>query len=297
MLSLLTAVLWGVLPLFLLLCLQAMDSPTITLYRFATAALVIGLLLFKQQRLPRLLNQPKNVLVLAILATLLLVANYVTNVIGLLYLSPSSIQVLMQIAPFLLMLGGVVFYRESFSRMQVAGAALLILGLGLFFNQRLPQILSSTTENVMGIFVIAFSAVCWAGYALLQKVLLRNYSAMQLTLVLYCIGVMTLIPFSSPSALLSFNVVQGLALLFCCLNTLIAYSAFTEALRVWSASRVSAILALTPLFTYISANIAQRIDGDTFNQPELSMLAYIGGIIVIVGSITTALGRSKPRLA
>ena len=39
----------------------------------------------------------------------------------------------------------------------------------------------------------------------------------------------------------------GALLLACCMNTLVAYGAFAEALAHWEASRVSAILATTPL--------------------------------------------------
>jgi len=38
-------------------------------------------------------------------------------------------------------------------------------------------------------------------------------------------------------------------LVFCCINTLIAYGCFAEAMNLWDASKVSATLALAPLFT------------------------------------------------
>ena len=45
-----TAVLWGVLPLFLKICLQAMDASTITSFRFLVAAIfVFGVLLFRRK--------------------------------------------------------------------------------------------------------------------------------------------------------------------------------------------------------------------------------------------------------
>jgi drug/metabolite transporter (DMT)-like permease len=292
-LSLITAILWGVLPLFLTICLQVMDSATITVYRFASAALVVAVILLWRRRWPRISQFPKPTLVLALGATVMLVINYTLNVVGLKYLSPGSVQVLMQIAPFALMLGGVWFYREGFVPLQKWGALCLILGLALFFNQRLPQILASETENPIGILYIVIAAVTWSGYALCQKSLMKNMSAMQLTLVLYVLGTLMLLPFTELASLWHMNSVQFGALIFCCLNTLIAYGAFTEALRVWYASRVSAVIALAPLFTFITMAVAEKLYPDDFHQTEIGFWGYMGASIVILGSVMASLARDK----
>ena len=294
LLSLLTAFLWGVLPVALTLCLKVMDSPTITFYRFLTAGLVVFFILKIRRSLPVAASLTRNGWLLAALATVMLVTNYVTNVMGLNYLSASSAQVLMQIAPFVLMTGGVLLYKESFTKVQFAGAGLLILGLGLFFNQRLPQIFASETESIAGLFIIAGSAVAWAIYALAQKPLLRTLSARQLTLIMYAAGGMLLIPLSTPTELMSMDGLQMAALVFCCLNTLVAYGAFTEAMRVWYASKVSAVLAVQPVFTFISMTLAEKIMPDTFHQPELDTVAYGGALLVVTGSMMAALGKKKP---
>ncbi|WP_245953150.1 DMT family transporter [Alteromonas aestuariivivens] len=296
-LALVTAFLWGILPIFLTLCLQAMDSPTITLYRFASAGVVVGLLLVKKRQLGAYSGLSQGLWLLCIGATFMLVINYVTNVMGLEHLSPASVQVLMQIAPFALMVGGVVFYKEQFNRIQLVGAVCLLVGLALFFNQRLSQIAASESEDFIGIVFVVVAALSWAMYALCQKVLLGPMSAMQLTLLLYVFGSAMLLPFSEPVDLTNMNSVQLGALVFCCLNTLVAYGAFTEALRIWYASRVSAVLALAPLFTYLSMLIAEQVQPAVFTQPELGGVAYLGGVLVIVGSVVAALGRERFRPA
>ncbi len=294
LLSLLTAFLWGVLPVALTLCLTVMDSPTITFFRFVTAGVVVLVLLRLKHAIPSVSLLSKKSWWLAIGATVMLVTNYVTNVMGLRFLSASSAQVLMQIAPFVLMLGGILIYKESFTRLQFAGALLLLCGLGLFFNQRLPQIFASETESVWGIVIIAGSAIAWACYALAQKPLLKSLSARQLTLVMYVLGSILLLPISAPGELIAMDGIQFAALVFCCLNTLVAYGAFTEAMRVWYASKVSAVLAVQPLFTFISMSVAERIAPDSFHQPELDNIAYLGAFLVVCGSMLAALGRRKP---
>lgn len=292
-LSLTTAVLWGILPLFLAICLQAMDSATITVYRFIVAGVFVFAVLFFKSALPPIRKIGTPALLLCVAATVMLVINYVTNVIGLKYLSPGSVQVLMQIAPLALMIGGVLVYKEPFTRIQLFGTAVLLLGLTLFFNQRLPQIIASESEDMIGIYIIAGSALAWASYALCQKVLLRRMTAMQLTLFIYLLGALMLVPFSQFSLLLDLNAVQWWSLGFCCLNTIIAYGAFTEALRIWHASRVSAVIALAPIFTFLSMLAAEHIAPDWFIQPQMGGVAWIGAALVITGSIVTALGREK----
>lgn len=292
-LSLITAVLWGVLPLFLAICLQVMDSATITVYRFIVAGLFVLCVLVAKSAMPPFRKIGKSALLLVGAATIMLVVNYVTNVIGLKYLSPGSVQVLMQLAPLALMLGGVFIYKEPYTRIQFIGTCVLLIGLGLFFNQRLPQILASETEDSLGVIIIIGSALAWAGYALCQKVLLRKMTAMQLTLFIYLLGALILVPFSEFSLIVELNSVQWWSLGFCCLNTLIAYGAFTEALRIWHASRVSAVIALAPIFTFLSMLVAEHIAPDWFIQPEMGVMAWAGAALVIGGSIITALGKAK----
>ena len=45
---------------------------------------------------------------------------------------------------------------------------------------------------------------------------------------------------------------QAGALLFCCLNTLIAYGAYAEAMHLGEVTRVSATVAVSPLFTSLA---------------------------------------------
>ncbi|MBT0587187.1 DMT family transporter [Alteromonas oceanisediminis] len=292
-LALVTAVLWGILPVFLKLCLSVMDSVTITAYRFYTAGIVVFLLLLWRRKLPTVSSFSGRRWLLFLAATVMLVVNYVSNVQGLLYLNPATTQVLMQIAPFMLMLGGVFLFKEVFNRQQTLGAILLIVGLLLFFNQRLPTILNSTHENPIGIFFIVIAALFWSAYALCQKPLLKHVSAKQLTFLIYLVGGSLLLPFSSPSLLLEMNALQLYSLAFCCANTLVAYGAFTQALHVWEASRVSAVIASAPLFTFIANDVAIDVWPDVFVAIELDWVGYTGAAIVILGSMLASLGRAR----
>ena len=292
-LSLTTAVLWGILPVFLSLCLEVMNAVTITLYRFFVAGIFVFLLLMKNKSLPRMLALGRNRGLLLLAASLFLVFNYVANVKGLEYLNPETAQIVMQTAPFMLMLGGVVFFKERLSRLEICGAVMLFTGLILFFNDRLADLFLSLGQFTTGVLIILFAAITWAGYALMQKPLLKVLTTKQLTLLIYVIGFCVLLPFSSVSQLLNMQLIHVLALLFCCLNTIVGYGAFTEALNIWPAAKVSAVLAMAPIFTFLSMLIAVQWLPQHFTASYLDHWAYIGAAVVITGSALTALGRPK----
>lgn len=292
-LSLLTAALWGILPVFIKLCLQVMDSTTITWYRFAFAALLVFLVLLRTKALPNLHRTGPFNLFLVALAAVALVLNYVANVEGLEYIDAETTQVVMQLAPLMLMFGGILLYKERFSRLEGTGTIVLLIGLLLFFKQQLAALFGAMNDYNYGVLLVVFAAACWAAYALLQKKSLRVLTAKQLTFIIYSLGVVMLIPFVDFGTLMKMNMLQLGALLFCCLNTVVAYGAFTEALAVWNASKVSAVLALSPVFTFLSMKLALLIWPMHFVASELSYWSYIGAILVVVGSITAALGRGK----
>ena len=292
-LSLITAFLWGILPVFLTLCLEVMDAVTITLYRFFVAGIFVFLLLLKSKSLPRLPALGRNKGIWLLVASLFLVVNFVANVKGLEYLNPETAQIVMQTAPFMLMLGGVVFFKERLSLLEIGGAVMLLSGLILFFNDRLADLFLSLSQFTTGVLIILFAATTWAAYALMQKPLLRVLTAKQLTLLIYIIGVCVLLPFSTVSLLMDMQLIHVLALLFCCLNTIVAYGAFTEALNIWQAAKVSAVLAMSPIFTFLSMLIAVQWLPQHFTASYLDHWAYIGAAVVIAGSALTAVGRAK----
>ena len=296
-LSLTTAVLWGILPIFIKICLEVMDAPTITLYRFVVAGVFVFIVLMRKKSVPRLKSLGNAKSVLLFIASLFLVINYVANVKGLEYLAPETTQVVMQVAPFLLMLGGVVFFGERLKTIEILGAVLIFSGLMLFFNDRLADLFLSLNQFTIGVLIVIFAATTWAAYALMQKPLLRILTAKQLTLLIYIIGAILLLPFAQLSQLMLMNTLQLAALLFCCINTIVAYGAFTEAMHVWQASKVSAVISLSPLFTFISMLIAVHWFPEQVKASDLDVWAYVGGGIVIAGSALTSMGRaSKPKI-
>ncbi len=292
LLALVTAVLWGVLPIKLKEVLQVMDPVTVTWYRLLVAGSILLAYLAASRRLPPFRPLGKKGAWLLALAIAGLCGNYVLYLIGLKLLSPGTTQLVIQVAPILLLISSLVVFRERFSVGQGIGLVILLLGFGLFFNQRLGELLTSLSDYTAGVLIVLLAAFVWAFYGLAQKQLLTVWNSLQVMMVIYLACALLLTPWAQPLQLLELCPLQGWLLLACCLNTLVAYGAFAEALAHWEASRVSATLAITPLVTFGSVALAASWWPEHVRPEQINWIAYGGAVLVVLGSVLTALGPS-----
>lgn len=288
-LSLTTAVLWGLLPIALKVVLEGMDAYTIVWWRFAVAMAGLGAFLAWRGQLPRLAGSGRFALALLAVATLALIGNYVLYLVALDHVTPSVTQVVIQLAPLMLLVGGVLVFREPFRRAQWAGFVVLIAGLLLFFNERLPELAHPSKGLGLGVALTLAAAVSWAAYGLAQKKLHEHFSAQQVLWIIYVGAVVLMLPVSAPATILDLDGLQLGMLAFCCVNTLAAYGSFGEALYHWDLSRVSAVLATAPLFTIGAMWAVERSGLDLVPPEGLNALSIVGALLVVAGSMTCAL--------
>ncbi|HEX5793455.1 MAG TPA: EamA family transporter, partial [Rheinheimera sp.] len=107
--------------------------------------------------------------------------------------------------------------------------------------------------------------------------------------LLYFSGTVAFLPVSDFSPLLTLSSLHWALLVFCCLNTVVAYGAFAEALHHWEASKVSAVLAVTPLFTIFFAQLLNGIFPTFIAAQSLNLWSWLGAALVVLGSALTAL--------
>ena len=286
---------WGVLPIALKLALQRMDSVTITWYRFAVSALVLGTILAVTGGLPTLHALGRRIWLLLAIALAGLTANYVLYPVALSHTTPSVAQIVIQLAPMFFLLGGLIVFRERFSVGQWAGLALLILGLALFFNRRLPELLNLSTDTGLGVALLVLAAIVWAAYGLAQKQLTKHFRPQQILWLVYLGAVLVLFPATSPGKVRDLDALQLWMLIFCCANTLIAYGAFAEALKHWEVSRIGAVLALALLFTLTSVWLVERFVPGLLAPEGLNALNTFGALLVVGGSAVCALSGAHPQ--
>mgnify|MGYP000318159316 CR=1 FL=1 len=288
-LALTTAVLWGMLPIALKVLLVELTANTITWVRFLAAAVFVTVVLIHHRALPSFGQIRGKARWLLLIAVAGLLSNYILYLLGLDLLSAETAQVVIQLAPFLMMLGGIFIFREHLLLWQKIGAATLVLGLLLFFNDRLFLLLTQMGQDSMGVLLVIIAAVTWAAYALAQKQLLMHFNSQQIMWFIYVAGAMCFMPFIELAPVAQLSMLQWGLLLFCCLNTIVAYGAFAEALEHWEASKVSAVLAITPLLTILFANLASWWWPAAPAAQSLNGWSIFGAVLVVIGSAVTAL--------
>jgi len=293
LLALTTAILWGVLPIALKGVMETLDPITTTFFRFSLAALLLtpyillrsrhtsGLSLFSRLRSPRLLLQ-------MLAAGLLLTANYALYILGLQRTTAEAAQIVIQAAPMLLLLSGVWLFGERLSKLQWFGCICFITGLCVFFSPRFYDVFIAVNAYGIGVMLILIAALVWTGYAIMQKFLLQQFSSQETMVLFYWIGTLAFLPFADFTALPQLSGLQWGLLAFCGLNTLIAYGSFAEAMAHIEASKVSAVLALTPMVTVATVHLIP-IPGLVVEP--ITLLTLCGAALVVGGSMLTALAK------
>jgi drug/metabolite transporter (DMT)-like permease len=292
-LSLLTVLLWGILPIALKVTLQALDVYTVIWFRFLASFVLLAVYLGVRGQLPKL-EQLRSVSgKLLAMATLFLAANYFLFMQGLALTSPANAEVLIQLAVLLLGLGGLVIFQERYTLYQWLGVSVLTCGYLVFFHDQLTNLITAHNTYLLGSGLVVLGAVAWAVYALAQKQLLQSLSSAHIMLIIYGGCALLFTPLAKIEAIFTLNSLHLGMLVFCAFNTLIAYGAFAESLEHWEASKVSAVLALAPIFTLISVELVSVFIPDLIPTEDITLIGIIGALLVVCGSVAIALGKSK----
>lgn len=290
-LALLTTILWGVLPIALKVALQAADVYTVTWFRFLMSFGLLTLLLKHQNQLPTLAQLRTSRFSLLLIATGSLAVNYLFYLKGLDATSPSNAQVIIQLAPVLMGLGGLLIFKERYTLWQWAGLSVLTGGMLLFFQDQLQLLVTAPNQYLLGSFWVVLAAAIWAIYALAQKQLLLQLSSFTIMWLIYGGSALLFTPMASPQVLLALTPLQWGMLLFSGFNTFFAYGAFAESLAHWEASRVSAVIALAPVITLLSVAITAALFPTFLSPDPMTAMGVVGAIGVVLGSAGIALGR------
>lgn len=282
-----TVFLWGSLPLALKAVTGNMDPVTLTWYRHAVSLTILTPVVWRRRLLPSPATISRRMLLWGICVAGFL-GNNLAYLWGLGRISPAAAGVVIQLAPLLTLLGAVVFFGERFSRLQYWGMVLLVGGMLAFFHPRLGALLRAEGVQAVGVGWVVLAAACWAAYALAQKALTRDCSSLAVLWMNFAAGLLFLAPASRPTEIEALNPSLFLLLLYCCVNGLIGYSAWAEAMSQWEASRVSAVLANTPLVTILLTWVGSRVYPELFAVEAISWINWAGALAVVGGSMLAA---------
>ncbi len=288
-LALTTVMMWGALPIAIQQVLKGMDVQTIVWYRFCVAAFGLLICLSFKKTLPVLKGLPTRYWLFLLLGVLGLAGNFYLFNAALQYIPPTTSQILSPVSAFLMLLAGVFLFKEKMLINQKIGLILLLIGLGLFFNQHLEDFLQLNLY-VKGVFIGLCASLVWVTYGISQKMLLLKFKAQQILLLIYfgCFVIFT--PTSHPSQIMQLNHLELACLAFCCANTLIGYGCYAEALNRWDVAKVSAVTTQIPIFTMIFSALFAWFAPSIFTMENLNLMSYLGAAVVVLGALISAIG-------
>ena len=212
------ALLWSVVAIAIKYVLTVCHAETIIWSRFFVSFLVLAL--FYLATAPKAFAIFRRPPLLGVLAGLALAGNYFGHTMGVHLTTPSNAQILVQLAPLLLAVAGVLLFKERLTNLQKFGFVLAMVGGLGFYRDQIANLVSSRADHVTGDLWLVAAAVFWAAFAASQKVLLRRWTPQQLNMVIYSVAALVFLPQARFGDFSRMNGIQWLVLAFLAGNTL-----------------------------------------------------------------------------
>lgn len=276
-----TALLWGILPILMKIALEEFSGTSIVWFRFAFAfgALYLFLKVKKKQPETIILSPPG----LGILSGLFLAANYYYFLRGVETSSPSNAGILIQTAPVMLVILGVVLFKERFDRKQGIGLVVAVAGFILFFRDQSLQ-WGGEVYTEATLYVEA-AALLWVGYMVFQKRLVGRYEAQHLNLLVYGTATLVLIPTVTWPDFIGPGFGSWVLMIFLGLNTLLAYGCLVEAIKCIPLWMLSVVITLNPFITLAVMHILPMVAPGLVQPEVIGLWGYVGACTAIGGVV------------
>ncbi|MBW8330454.1 MAG: DMT family transporter [Prolixibacteraceae bacterium] len=292
--TLITVLMWGVLAIALKVASQEIDSPTIVWFRFSLA--FSGMFFWMAVSNPKELKILYKPSWLIVISSLALAWNYIGFMLGIQYTSPSNAQVAIQSGPVLLAVFGIFFFKEKVSRIQIVGFLLTIIGFWIFYQQHVGAVPAGQEgQYTKGMLITLTGAVAWAIYAILQKKLVLSYSVGTLNVFIFGLPVLLYLPFVDFANLAHISFGYWALLVFLGANTLISYGCLSLALKYLEAGKVSVIIVLNPIITFILMGILTWMQVTWIDGEHFSVLSIVGALVALAGAILVVRKKGKPK--
>lgn len=292
LLASITALLWGFLAIALKVAVEFISPQAIVWFRFLIAFTTLFIFfIFNSPNKLVILRRPPLIL---IVAAICLGLNYIGFMFGIHLTSPGNTQIIIQLGPILLALVGIIFFRETLSKRQLSGFLIAGVGFIVFYNDQLSNLLKDKDSFNIGIIIIVLAAISWVIFASLQKKLVQQWDAQQLNLVIYGIPIFMFLPFVEFESFIVLKTWQWILMIFLGLNTLVAYGALSAALKYVEANKVSIIITVNPVITFIVMAILEKT-GTTWIEPEVISWYGFGGALLVLTGVVLAVRPSKKK--
>jgi drug/metabolite transporter (DMT)-like permease len=286
-----TALCWGFLAIFIKVSLNDVSPVIGVWFRFSVAfsMQLAYFVIMDRSKLMIFLKPP----VLLIIAALSLTLNYLSYAIGINLTSPGNAQVFIQIGPISLAIIGILAFKERLSFRQFLGFILAGTGLALFYRDQLKNLLGNEDIYVTGVIWVIFSAFAWTTYAVLQKKLVEKFHAQQLNLVIFGLPAFILLPFVDFSGFQNYTPTLWALLISLGINTIVAYGCLAESFKYVEANKISVIITLNPIITFIAMSILDSMQVTWIKSEMITIFGIAGAALVISGAIMVVIPKKK----
>jgi len=277
-----TAFFWGFLAIALKVAVREVDPVTIVWFRFVLAFIILaGWQAYRNPSSFKLMASPPWLLVIAALG---LTWNYMGFMLGIQYTTPSNAQLFIQSGPLTLAVAGFILFKEKTRLNQIIGFSVAIIGFVFFYRDQLSAFFEMQEKYKLGVFFVFTSAMAWATYAITQKKLVTKHPVESLNLFLFGLPALLYIPLVKFEPLLHLHWSWWLLLLFLGANTYIAYTCLANALKYTEANKVSIIIMVNPMITFLTMGILTELNVSWVAHERFSITTVIGAGLVFAGA-------------
>jgi drug/metabolite transporter (DMT)-like permease len=281
--AVITASLWGFMAIVLKVITYELSPLTVVWFRFFLA--FVALSIWTGMFHPRDFSIFRRPPFLLFLAALFLGMNYTGFITGIRYISPSSSQVFIQVAPVSFALSGIVIFREQVNWKHILGFIFVLAGIGLFYSEQIRELAGSGEHFTRGMMLVLGGGLSWAVFATLQKALIQRIRPNQLNLFIFGFCALVLFPFVRFPDLFHMPSANWYILIYLGLNTVLAYGSLALAIKYTEATRVSVIITLNPIITFVTMAILSHMEVSWIAPESFSVFSILGALGVLAGAI------------
>lgn len=283
--------LWGILAVVIKIVLNYIPPKTIAWSRFIIAfvLLFISMLFYNPKSLKIFFKPPWLVIVSAISIGF----NYIFFMEGINITTPNNAAIFIQAGPILLAIIGFVFYKEKLKWVHIIGLLIAFSGFIFFYHDQMHNLFQNNVIYNKGVFYIVLAGIFWTVYSVIQKELIKKYTAEELNLINFGLPVLILLPGAEFRYFFEVPWFALLILLFLGVNTLLAYRCLSMALKYTEANKVSVILTANPTLTFLAMAVLTGLNVSWITGEVFSVYSLMGAFLVISGAIIVSIFKGK----
>jgi drug/metabolite transporter (DMT)-like permease len=270
---------WGVLPVIMKASLTAFSGSLITSVRLVGSFLILFTYVVLAKRAPSFRNFPR----VAVLGGIAMTSNYLLFIYGLERTSAISAEIIVQIAIVMMIVAGVLLFKERMTLSKGIGTGLAMMGVYLIIWNGSDIITILSQSNFTGNMMIVAAAVAWPLYGYSQVTLNKTQTSSQaLSLILLPAALASLIALPSFEASPTSPMDVPLLLLLIIL-AVIPYALLASSFKHLESSTVMVIITLSAVVTPLSVYVVRWLGAQFLVGETITPYTIIGGALILVG--------------